>query len=265
MTDAPRSNRQWIARVRDLRDRKVRQAEGVCFVEGIRQVLAAREGGWPLEALLVDLTRLKSEVALQEVEVVRSAGVTVVELSPRDFERISSRDNPTGIAAIVEWRPRSLADLPKPDAPVWLVTDDLSDAGNVGTLIRTADALGVDGVISVGGVDPAHPGALRASLGTAFRLPVATADTMDDVFDWCREHGITTIATSAKADILVWEADLTVPVAILLGNEGRGLSRETVAQCDQQVLIPMSGTATSLNVGVAAGIILYESRRQRGS
>lgn len=263
MADVQRTNRQWVARVRELRDRKVRQAEGVCFVEGIRQVLAAREGGQRLEALLIDPASLRSDVAWTEVEAVRASGGTVVELSPREFERISSRDNPTGIAAIVQWQPLPLSSLDVPSRSLWLVSDDISDAGNLGTLMRTCDSLGASGLITHGGVDAAHPAALRASLGTAFRLVIATTDSLNDLFAWCETQNITTIATSANTEQTVWDADLTNPAAILMGNEGRGLSRETIARCDTTVLIPMSGTATSLNVGVAAGIILYEAVRQR--
>jgi RNA methyltransferase, TrmH family len=265
MVDAPRSNRYWIARVRELRDRSVREREGVCFVEGIRQVLAAREGGWPLEAILLDPGRLRSDVAWQTVDEARSAGTGIVELKTNEFERISSRDNPAGIAAIVRWSPGSISDLSPLRNAVYLITDQISDAGNLGTLVRTADSLGVAGIIVHSGVDPAHPGVLRASLGTAFRMPVASVTSLDHVFDWCQAHDIHTIATSAKADQLVWDANLTGSVALLLGNEGRGLSQETIERCDQTVRIPMSGTATSLNVGIAAGIILYEAQRQRSA
>ena len=263
MEDARRSNRAWVARVRSLRDRAVRQSDGVTYVEGIRQVLAAREGGWRLEAVMIDPTRLRSDIAWEAVEELRSAGTAIVELSPRDFERISARDNPTGIAAVVRWQPMDLDRLSVPANSLWLVADDVSDAGNLGTLIRSADSLGVSGLIAHGGADPAHPAALRASLGTAFRLPVAVAESLEDMFDWCRRHAIVTVATSVKAQKSVWDADLSRSTALLVGNEGRGLAAETIERCNETVLIPMTGTATSLNVGVAAGIILYEAVRQR--
>lgn len=263
MADAQRTNRQWVARARELRDRKVRQAEGVCFVEGIRQVLAAREGGWPLEAMLINPASLTSDVAWDAVETFRAEGGTVVELSPRDFDRIASRDNPAGIAAIVKWQPMELDRLTPLAAATWLVADDISDAGNLGTLIRSCDALDAGGIIVHGGVDPGHPGVLRASLGSAFQFEVLTVDSMDDLLDWCHKHNITTIGTSAKATYTVWDVNLVRPTVILVGNEGRGLSEATIARCDETVQIPMSGTATSLNVGVAAGIMLYEAVRQR--
>jgi RNA methyltransferase, TrmH family len=265
MSEPARSGRFWIGRVRALSDRGTREHEGVCFVEGIRQVLSAHECGWQFEAVLVNPDKLRSEVALTAVANMQREGVQVAELSTRDFERISTRDNPAGIAAIVRWSPLSLEDVGVDANGLYALTDQISDAGNLGTLMRTADSLGVSAVITHAGVDPAHPAALRASLGSAFQIPVATSSTLDDALDWCATNAIRTVATSAKADRNVWDVDLTGPVAIVLGNEGRGLTQEAIMRCDASVLIPMSGSATSLNVGVAAGIILYESLRQRSS
>jgi len=263
VASTPRSNRHWIARVRELRDRATRERDGVCFVEGIRQVLSAQEGGLQFEAVLVDFARLRSDVALDAVADMQRSGVLVAELSTRDFERISARDNPAGISAIVRWNPLALDELEVNGSGLYVLTDQISDAGNLGTLVRTADSLGVSAVITHAGVDPAHPAALRASLGSAFLMPVASTSTMDEAMAWCVTHSITTVATSAKAERNVWDADLTGSVAIILGNEGRGLEADVIERCDTTVLIPMTGTATSLNVGVAAGIILYEAQRQR--
>ncbi len=257
------SHRQWIRRVRALRDPAEREREGACYVEGIRQVLAAHEGGHPLEAVLLEPRRLRSTVAWRAVTEMRSAGVPVVELAAGEFERISSRDNPVGIAAIVRWRPAALDDLvPHADA-FYLVTDEVGDAGNLGTLIRTADSLGASGVIVHGGVDPSHPNALRSSLGTAFHVPIASVSTRDEIFAWTRRHNIQTVATSAQAEQPVWRTNLSGAVALFVGSEGKGLEAATIERCDQTIFIPMAGTATSLNVGVAAGIVLYEIQRQR--
>lgn len=265
MNESPHSSRYWTRRIRTLRDRATRENEGVCFVEGIRQVVAAHEGEHGFEAVIIDPQRLRSTVAWRTVSALREAGVTVAELTSAEFERVSSRDNPAGIAAIVEWRPGDLPALPLTDAALYLVADQISDAGNLGTLIRTADSLGASGVIVHGGVDPTHPGALRASLGTAFHLPIAGVASLDNVFDWATQNQVSTVATSAKAQTRVWDTSLSTRVALLVGNEGEGLAPETIERCDQTVLIPMSGTATSLNVGVAAGIILYEVIRQRST
>ncbi len=262
MNEQPRSSRRWLERVRALRDRATREREGVCYVEGIRQVLSAQEGGHALEAVLVDPARLKSEVAWQAVASARAGGAEYVALTTREFERISSRDNPVGIAAIVRWSVDQLESLAPVADGLYLVADDIRDPGNLGTLIRTLDAAGGQAVIVHDGTDPTHPNALRASLGTTFRVPVYRAGSHAVLFDWVARYGVTTIATSAKAEHRLWEMPVRLPAAVLVGNEGHGLAAETIAGCDVRVAIPMLGTATSLNVSVAAGIVLYEVRRR---
>jgi TrmH family RNA methyltransferase len=257
------SPRRWIERARALqRDRHTRESEGACFVEGIRQVLSAIEAGHPLEAVLVDPARLKSQIAWEAVERARVAGAEVVTLQSGDFERISSRDNPVGVAAIVRWQALPLERLITRRDGLYLVADDVRDPGNLGTLARTLDGAGGHALIAHAGTDPGHPGALRSSLGASFHVPTYAAATLDAVFAWSEGHGVTTLATSANAGGDLWEVPLVLPLAVLVGNEGEGLGPETIARAGQRVSIPMLGTATSLNVSVAAGIILYEVRRQ---
>lgn len=257
------SPRAWLRRARALRDRREREQEGACVVEGIRQVVSAIEGGHEVEAFLVDPSRLRSEVAWEAINRAAGRGAEVVELPARDMERVSSRDNPVGLVAIVRWSSLPLEALAVADDAIYLVADDIHDPGNLGTLARATDAAGGRAMIVLSGTDPAHPSALRASLGTMFLLPVHAARSHDDLFAWaagrCR-----TVGTSAHAERDVWETDLRPPVAILVGNEAAGLDPATVARCDITTRIPMLGTATSLNVAVAAGVILYEARRQAG-
>ncbi|HUG16798.1 MAG TPA: RNA methyltransferase, partial [Thermomicrobiales bacterium] len=215
-----------------------------------------------LEAVIIDPTRLRSDVAKETIAGASDLIEHYVTLTASEFERISSRDNPVGIAAIVRWRPLSLESLlPEADG-LYLVADDVRDPGNLGTLIRATDAAGGAAVIVRGGAGPSHPGALRASLGTTFELPVAVAGTIDDVFTWAVQRGVQTIATSARASVDLWDFDERFPLAILVGNEGEGLPDETTRRCDACVRIPMRGTATSLNVSVAAGIVLFELARR---
>jgi RNA methyltransferase, TrmH family len=257
-----RSPRWWLARVRSLRDRKTREQEGACFVEGIRQVLSAIEAGVDVEALLVDPERLNSDIAWQAISTARAAGAAWVPLRTAEFERVSSRDNPVGLAAVLRWTPGTLDALPEVDDGLYLLADDVRDPGNMGTLIRTVDAAGGAALIVHAGTDPGHAAALRAALGTTFQLPIASATTLDAFFDWAAERGVSTLATSAKADGGLWDVPLSLPAAVLVGNEGDGLAASTVERCDTRVRIPMYGTATSLNVSVAAGVMLYELRRR---
>lgn len=262
MPDTPRSGRHWLERVRSLRDRATRERDRLCYVEGIRQVLSAVEGGHHLDALLVDPTRLKSTVAQRAVADLRERGVEYVELTTAEFERISARDNPVGIAAVVRWSARPLSELQPSAVGLYLVTDDIRDPGNLGTLVRTLDAAGGDAIIVHSGTDLGHPTALRASLGTTFHVPAYTANSLDEVFALTERANIQTVATSAKADASIWDATFTRPAAIFVGNEGNGLAASTLDRCDLRISIPMLGTATSLNVSVATGVVLYEIARQ---
>ncbi|CAN5833634.1 RNA methyltransferase [soil metagenome] len=263
MTGSRRRN--WPRRVRALGDRKTRQDEGVVFVEGIRQVIDAIDGRFDFEAILVDPSHLTSERAWQAIDEAVQQGVEVAQLSPVEFERISSRDNPVGLAATIRWRPEDLRFIDPWASGVYLATDDVRDPGNLGTIIRTADALGAAGVIVHGGTDPGHPAALRSSLGSAFRTPVHTTPTLNELFYWSQSNGIAVYGTSAHGDLELAEAVIPVPVILLLGNEALGLSDATLDRCDGLLCIPMAGSASSLNVAVAAGILLYELQRRLGA
>lgn len=262
MSTPSTTNRAWLRRVRALRDRATREREGLLFVEGIRQVLAAEEGGHPLEAVLVDPSKLRSAYGWELIDRIQHTGVPIVMLAPAEFESISSRDNPVGLAAIVRWQPAPLAQAQVATDDLWLLIDDIRDPGNLGTLIRTADALGAAGVVIHRGVDAAHSSVARASLGTLFRTRLYLAESLDQLFEWTARHGVTTIATSAHAEDPVGQAATTRPLGVLVGSEGEGLAADTIERCDLAMRIPMHGTASSLNASVAAGIVLYALRRR---
>jgi TrmH family RNA methyltransferase len=139
---------------------------------------------------------------------------------------------------------------------------EIGDPGNLGTVIRTMDAVGTAGLILVGHtVDPYHPTAVKASMGALFSSPHCHVDAVDDLLKWTSEMGIQTVATSAKAELSFWQAKPRFPVCLILGSEGQGLPQEVFETADLSVTIPMTGQATSLNLAVAAGILLFEMRR----
>ncbi len=254
--------RNWPRRVRALQDRRTRQSEGVVFVEGIRHVIDAVDAGLHVEAILVDPSRLRSARAWEMLDAAGQQGVEIVQLSPDDFARLSNRDNPVGLAATVHWRLEDLRFIDADPAGVYLATDNVRDPGNLGTIIRAADALGATALIVHKGTDPGHPTALRASLGSAFRLPIHTVETLNELFYWAQSNGVAVYGTSARAEAELPDAPLNVPAVLLLGNEGDGLAEETRDLCDGLLRIPMGGAASSLNVAVAAGILLYELQRR---
>lgn len=255
--------RQWETRARRLATRRYREQEGACFVEGIRPVLDALESGLSVEALLMCPELLHSEVALRVIREQQAAGALVVELSRVSFAQFSDRDNPVGLAAIVRWAPLTLEALPVGPDALLVMAEDMRDPGNLGTLLRTMDAIGGSGVVVVGSsTDPTHPKCLKASMGTIFRVPVARAASVEAFLQWAQAQHIWTVATTARRGQSFWSLEYRRPLALLLGNEGEGLSQETMQMTDAVARIPMWGTASSLNVSVAAAALLYEIKRQ---
>jgi RNA methyltransferase, TrmH family len=252
-------------RIRLLADRRHRRRESVFVVQGIQPVWQAVEAGAEIETLVVAPGLLRHAGAAAMVAGQEAAGVPVARLSDELFARVADRDGPAGLAAIVRFAPAGLARLPAGPASVFAALHEPGNPGNLGTIIRTASAAGADGVILIGpSADPYDPVAVKASMGALFTVPVVSVATTDEFLGWRAEHGIDLIATSGRATVSCWAADLSPPLALLLGSEGGGLPDELLAAADRQVAIPMTGTAESLNLAVAAGILLYEVRRRTG-
>ena len=256
-----------VKRVRLLADRKHRRREGTFVVEGTQPVWQAVEAGADIEILLVAPGLLGRSAAARRLTAMiagqEERGVRVARLSDEVFTRISGREGPSGLAAIVRGRLAGLAGLAAGPAAVFLALHSIGNPGNLGTIIRTANAAGAAGVVLVGQTtDPFDPAAVKASMGALFTLPVAHAATPAEFFGWAAAAGVTVVTTSARAGQIFWDASYPRPLALLLGAEGAGLPSEVLARGDRQVQIPMSGTAESLNLAVAAGLLLYEVNRQ---
>src|SRR5690349_11653062 len=191
-----------------------------------------------------------------------AAGVRVARVTDELFGRLSDREGPTGLAAIVRGRLLPLSELPAGPRSVFVALHEIGNPGNLGTIIRTANAAGAAGVVLVGpATDPFDPAAVKASMGALFSTPVVRAETMAEFFAWAAYCGVTVVTTSARAQTSFWDAAYTRPLAFLLGAEGAGLPSDVLAAGDLQVRIPMTGTAESLNLAVAAGLLLYQARR----
>jgi len=256
-----------VKRVRLLADRKHRRREGTFVVEGTQPVWQAVEAGADIEILLVAPGLLGRSAAARRLTAMiagqEERGVRVARLSDEVFTRISGREGPSGLAAIVRRRLAGLAGLAAGPAAVFVALHSIGNPGNLGTIIRTANAAGAAGVVLVGQTtDPFDPAAVKASMGALFTLPVAHAATPAEFFGWAAAAGVTVVTTSARAGQIFWDASYPRPLALLLGAEGAGLPSEVLARGDRQVQIPMSGTAESLNLAVAAGLLLYEVNRQ---
>jgi RNA methyltransferase, TrmH family len=251
-----------IKRVRLLADRRHRRREGAFVVRGVQPVWQAVEAEADIEVLIIAPELLRGPAA-EMVAEQEARGVRVARLSAQLFGRIADRDGPAGLAAIVRKRAVALDQLAvRPDS-VFAALHEIANPGNLGTIIRTADAAGAAGVILVGPcTDPYDPAAVKASMGAVFTVPVATVATPAEFLVWSREQGIAVAATSGGGTGSLWETALPQPLAILFGSEGAGLPDELLAAGDLRVRIPMTGTAESLNLAVAAGVLLYEAWRQ---
>lgn len=253
-----------VKRIRKLRRKKYRQEEGAFFIEGIRVVLTALEQRAPVDTIIYAPELLTSDVALAALAEQEAKGANVVQLAQDVFESISERDNPVGLGAVVNVRLHRLEALPVSEDAIYVALDSISDPGNLGTIVRTIDSVGGSGLITVGhSTDPFHPTAVRASMGTIFTVPVAEVESIEELWQWAAEHGLHTIATSANAPHSFWEAQFRFPALLLLGSEGEGLAPEVLQRAELAVTIPMYGSASSLNLAVANGLLLYELRRRQ--
>lgn len=250
-----------------LRDRRDRDERGVFLIEGYREILRALDKGIrPTEFYFAPEWFLgENEPAL--IRRAEAAGAQAFELTKDAFAKAAYRERPDGLLAVAPQWKRQLSDLkPRAEgkAPFYLVAEAIEKPGNLGTILRAADAAGCDGVIVCDPVtDIFNPNVVRASTGVLFSVP-CVVETGDAVLAWLKREGIRAVATTPAAEALYTATDLTGPLAIIMGSEQYGLTDFWLKGADGTVRIPMAGQADSLNVAMAALITLFEAVRQRG-
>jgi TrmH family RNA methyltransferase len=257
-----------VKRVRQLADRKHRRREGAFVVEGLQPVWRAVTSGWPVDTLIVAPDLLSSEPSRRMVDEQRASGVRVVSVSREVFAHLSDREGPAGLAAIVRgslsgpssFQPRPAGSI---DGPV-VALYRAGNPGNIGTVLRTADAAGAAGLVLVGDTaDPFAPAAVKASMGSLFAVPFCAMPDPGDLFTWAAGQHRPVLAVTGSAAVSLWDGPLDARAVLLLGSEGAGLPQDLVLRCDGAVAIPMQGTAESLNLATAAAVLLYELKRRR--
>lgn len=252
-----------IKRIRSLRMRKERDKTGLTFVEGIRSVVEAVQVEAPIDVLVVCPKLLKGKPGWDAVAMARSREVEVIEVDETVFRTMSKRDGPQGIAAVLKQRWERLQDIEPEVGSTWVALESAADAGNIGTIVRTCDATGAEGVILLDNTaDPFDPVAMRASTGAVFTTRLVRA-SFAEIREWAQEYGLTIVGTAGDATEDYRAADYGPSTLIVMGSERAGLPPQYQAQCDLMVSIPMRGRADSLNLAVATGLVLYEVLHHR--
>ena len=248
-----------LKEVRALKQRKARADTGLYVVEGIRHVAEAVDAGAPVEYLVYCPDTLTSPFGRELVQKQRERGLPVHATTPQVFETLSERENPTGLLAVVRQQRRTLEDLSPANFGWGVAVVPPQHPGNTGPIARTVDAVGAQGLLLLDtGVAPYHPSAVRASLGSLFWLPVASA-LFGEFADWAKTHGYHIYGSSAHGAVPVSSvSSYQKPGILLLGSEREGLVPSQLAVCEQVLKLPMHGKATSLNLAVAAGVLLYD-------
>jgi len=251
-----------------LRQRSGREEAGLSLVDGGREALRALEHGAVVDTAFVCRERISSREAKRVAEKLEQdfgpygAPIELVELGERAFDRLAYGDRADGVILVIEVPARTLDDLELPAEPLIVVTEDVEKPGNLGAILRSADGVGADAVIAAGGTDLYNPNVIRASVGTVFTVPVVAASPIEAA-TWLAARGIRTVAAIVDAPTLHVDADLTGPIAIVLGSEATGLSDAWRGANVVGVHLPMLGVADSLNVSAAGAVLLYEAWRQR--
>ncbi|MBL8833801.1 MAG: RNA methyltransferase [Rhodospirillales bacterium] len=246
-----------IKDIRALHMRKARAETGLFVAEGARTVREALDHGVVPEMLAYRADQRDQPAVAGVRKAAGDAGALLLEVSAGVLEKISQRDNPQSVIGVFRQRVRKLSELDPAKSQVWLALEGVKDPGNLGTCVRTADAVGAGGVILIGNTcDPFSPEAVRATMGSIFAVPLYAADTAEAVA-FVRGWPGTCVGTALQTDTDYRTVAYSAPTLIVNGTEQSGLGPEIRAACGKLVRLPMRGRADSLNLSVAAGIMLY--------
>jgi TrmH family RNA methyltransferase len=253
---------ETLTRIRQCFRWNERQVTGCTWIEGIREFIQAYDAHYTFETVIYSKRLQKSSLAEMLVRRLVRTGVRRVRVTPEQFREICRNPRASGIGAIVrqQWTP--LDSLSPSRGLCWLIVEQLRSSGNFGTILRTANATGVSGIICVGpACDPFDPVVIRTSMGGIFHLPFVRT-TCEELAKWVQQNQIQLVGLSPDASAVWTDLPISAPMGLVIGEERRGLSEQIRALCHSFVRLPMTSTADSLNVGVATGIMLYELIRR---
>jgi RNA methyltransferase, TrmH family len=243
--------------LRSLRDKKARRSEGLFLAEGLRILTEARDSGRLPEIVAFSPEGAKHPLAAEIIAATEAAGGDAVETTPDILTKMSGKDNPQMLIGAYRQPDSALERIDRSTAPLWIVAQALRDPGNIGTILRTGDAVGAGGLILIDDcADPFSVEAVRASMGALFTQDIATA-RWPEFIAWLRSGEGQLVGTSLKATHDYLEAEYCQPCFLLIGNEQQGLPAEYEAECDLLVKIPMAGRADSLNAAMATAVMAF--------
>lgn len=249
---------ETVKRLKSLRDKKARREEGLFLAEGLRIIAEARDSGVLPEIVAFSAAQGVHPLAAEIIAATEKAGGDVIETTPDILAKMSGKDNPQMLLGAYRQSAMSLDDLDRSSAPLWMVAQALRDPGNIGTILRTGDAVGAGGLILVDdSADPYSVEAVRASMGAIFTQQVVSA-RWPEFLQWLRSGPGQLVGTSLKTDNDYLTVRYEQPSFLLIGNEQAGLPAEYEAECDLLVKIPMAGRADSLNAAIAAAVMAFQ-------
>jgi len=249
-----------VKRLRSLRDKKHRKSEGLFLAEGLRIIAEARDSGRLPDIIAFSGEGSRHPLAAEIIAATEAAGGEAIETTPDILSKMSGKDNPQMLLGAYRQPDTALERIDRSAAPLWIVAQALRDPGNIGTILRTGDAVGGGGLILIDDcTDPFSVEAVRASMGALFTQQIATA-RWEEFLPWLRSGPGQLSGTSLKATHDYLEAEYRQPCFLLIGNEQQGLPAAYEAECDLLVKIPMAGRADSLNAAVAAAVMAFAIR-----
>ena len=241
-----------------------RKKEGQFVVEGIREITLAIKGGYTVVQLFY-CPKILDSTTIQSIQELSKTKITVFEVTSEVYDKIAYRSSTEGVLGLVKSRDLGIQNLVlKNKNPLILVAEAPEKPGNIGAILRTADAAKLDAILIANPrTDMYNPNIIRSSVGCVFTNNIGTGST-SEIISFLKEHDINTYGAALQASVNYCSQDYTKPTAIIVGTEDQGLSDEWLAATNQNIVIPMSGIIDSMNVSVAAGILIFEAKRQRG-
>ncbi|MBL8573997.1 MAG: RNA methyltransferase [Hyphomicrobiaceae bacterium] len=252
-----------IKDIRALAMKKERERTGLFTAEGLKLVTDAIDSGWDIRQLVHSVKVRDQTMVRRTIAAAQARGALVLEVTDAVLEKIARRDNPQMVIGVFAQRWLRLADLDPARQTLVIALEGVKDPGNLGTVVRTADAVGASAVVLIGETtDPFGTEAVRASMGSIFARPLVRAG-IDEFFDWAGAHRLPVVGTHLKGAVDYRAVEWREPGILLMGNEQSGLPQPIAERCDALVKIPMAGTADSLNLAIATAVVAFEARRGR--